>query len=59
VDDTVPMTQSLRLAESLRAVIGNEKVSLNIVENADHFSGKHQSQENISKIIDFLDQYLS
>jgi acetyl esterase/lipase len=57
-DDTVPMSQSLSLAESLRAVIGNEKVALNIVENADHFSGKHQSPENITKIIDFLDKYL-
>ena len=57
-DDTVPMTQSLELAESLRAVLGNEKVALNIVENADHFSDKHQSRENITKVIDFLDKCL-
>jgi acetyl esterase/lipase len=57
-DDTVPLTQSLRLADSLRSVIGNEKVALNIVENADHFSGRHQSQENLAKVIDFLDKCL-
>lgn len=57
-DDTVPITQSLKLAEALRSAIGNKKVVLKIVENADHFSAKHQSQENIKEIIEFLDQYL-
>ncbi len=57
-DNLVPITQSLVLAEALRATIGHEKVVLSIIENADHFSGKHQSQENIGKILDFLDKYL-
>ena len=57
-DDLVPYLQSLNLANSLRAVLGQEKVVLSIIENANHFSGIHQSKENIAKALDFLDQFL-
>jgi len=57
-DDLVPYLQSVRLAEALRAVMAPEKVVLEMIERAGHFSGIHQSTENINKILVFLNRYL-
>jgi acetyl esterase/lipase len=57
-DRLVPYLQSLMLAEALRSAIGQEKVVLEIIENAGHFDGVHQSEKNIEKILDFLDKFL-
>jgi acetyl esterase/lipase len=57
-DDLVPYLQSVMLAEALKAAIEPEKVVLELVENAGHFSGVHQSTIYINKALDFLDKYL-
>jgi acetyl esterase/lipase len=57
-DDLVPYLQSVELAEKLTAVIGPENVTLNLIENADHFDAAHNSPENVKKVFDFLDRHL-
>ena len=57
-DEIVPYLQSVNLAEALIAVIGKDKVLLNLIENAGHFDPVHYSPENMKKALDFLDKYL-
>ncbi len=57
-DEIVPYLQSVNFAKALTAVIGEEKVLLNLIENATHLDPKHNSPDNISKALDFLDKFL-
>jgi len=57
-DDLVPHLQSVELAEKLTAAIGQEKVTLNLIENAGHFDAAHNSPENIEMVFAFLERHL-
>jgi acetyl esterase/lipase len=58
VDRLVPYLQSVNLAKVLTDAIGQEKVTLNLIEDVDHFDSIHNSSNNIDKALDFLDRYM-
>ena len=57
-DHLVPYLQSVNFACVLVDTIGQEHVMLNLIEGVDHFDPEHNSSENVSKALDFLDRYL-
>jgi acetyl esterase/lipase len=57
-DHIVPYLQSINLARMLVDAIGQEKVVLNLVENIDHFDSIHNSPRNVTKALNFLDEYM-
>jgi acetyl esterase/lipase len=57
-DHLVPYLQSVNLAQALVDAIGQENVTLNLIEGVDHFDAVHNSFENVSKALDFLDRFL-
>jgi acetyl esterase/lipase len=58
VDHLVPYLQSVNFARVLIDTIGQENVTLNLLEGIDHFDLEHNSPENVNKALDFLDRYL-
>jgi len=58
VDHLVPYQGSVNLASKLKAVIGKEKVTLELFENNDHAGPAFTTVQNIYKVFSFLDQYL-
>ena len=57
-DHFVPYLQSVNFARVLVDTIGQENVTLNLIEGVDHFDWDHNSSENVNKALDFLDRYL-
>ncbi len=57
-DTNVPTQQSIDFAEKLTAVLGKDKVTLEILEGAGHGGTQFDSEENVKKIIAFLDSVL-
>lgn len=57
-DSTVPAQQSVELAEVLRRVLGEDKVRLELIDDAVHLDPKFQSPENLDRVFRFLDQHL-
>lgn len=57
-DDVIPYLQSIEFAKALESVIGKSQVKLKLIENAGHFDRIHSSPENISEVLDFLDEHL-
>jgi acetyl esterase/lipase len=58
-DATVPVQQSIELAEKLRKICGDERVTLYIFEGFDHGDRRFESPVNVTKILDFLDRHLN
>ena len=57
-DDVIPYLQSVEFAKALESVIGKSQVKLKLIENAGHFDRIHSSPENISEVLDFLEEHL-
>jgi dipeptidyl aminopeptidase/acylaminoacyl peptidase len=57
-DPVVPVQQSIEFAEKLTKVIGRKKVHLELLDGAEHADPRFESQENVDKVLDFLDQHL-
>jgi acetyl esterase/lipase len=57
-DATVPAQQSVGLAEKLRRAIGEDKVLLEILADAEHADLRFETPENVAKVLDFLDRHL-
>lgn len=57
-DDTVPYQQSVHFAASARALLGDEWVKLEILPGARHADGAFATEQNVQKVLDFLDQSL-
>jgi acetyl esterase/lipase len=57
-DPVVPAQQSVNMAARLRAVLGPERVTLELIEGAEHADPKFETRENVSRVLDFLDQHL-
>lgn len=57
-DTNVPMQQSIDFANDLKAVLGEDKVTLDILEGASHGGGTFDTTENLNKIFAFLDRVL-
>jgi acetyl esterase/lipase len=57
-DDTVPHLQSVSFAAKLQAVLGAEKVTLDLLEGAQHADPRFGSSENLERVFRFLDRHL-
>lgn len=57
-DSNVPTQQSIDFAEKLKAVLGEDKVTLDILEGAGHGGAQFDSSENLEKVFAFLDSVL-
>jgi len=57
-DPVVPVQQSINFAAKLEAVIGKDKVNLELLEGAEHGDPKFETSENLVKVYAFLDKYL-
>jgi acetyl esterase/lipase len=57
-DHLVPTQQSTNFAAKLKPVLGNEKVTLHLLEGAKHGGPEFRTPENLDLVFDFLDKYL-
>jgi acetyl esterase/lipase len=57
-DATVPCLQSVHFAEKLSAVLGPDKVILNLLEGARHADPMFETTENLERVFAFLDTHL-
>ena len=57
-DDVVPYQQSVNFAAKARAMLGREKVRLELLPGARHADPAFGTPQNIQKVLDFLDQTL-
>jgi len=57
-DFTVPVQQSIGLAENLKQVCGEERVVLELFEGFEHGDHRLGSPVNIKRVLDFIDQHL-
>jgi acetyl esterase/lipase len=58
-DVVVPVQQSIRFAAVLRQVLGEEKVTLELLEGAGHADPGFETAENVQRVLDFLDRTLT
>jgi acetyl esterase/lipase len=56
-DPVVPAQQSVDMAARLRAVLGPERVALELIEGAEHADPRFETRENVSRVLHFLDQH--
>lgn len=57
-DDIVPCLQSVYFAEKLAAILGSERVTIDLLEGAQHGDPQFGSPENLERVFVFLDKYL-
>ena len=57
-DATVPVQQSIEFAAKLKQALGNDRVTLELLESAEHADVAFETAENVKKVLDFLDRYL-
>lgn len=58
IDNTVPMQQSVILKDKLLEFLPEDKVEFEIIKGAKHADLKFETEENVKKVINFLDKYL-
>ncbi|MDW7755627.1 MAG: alpha/beta hydrolase [Brevefilum sp.] len=58
MDGTVPVQQSIELAQKIKEVCGEERVTLEIFEGFEHGDPRFESPVNVARVLDFLDQQL-
>lgn len=58
MDNVVPYLQSVDLADSLKKAIGENKVKLKLFDNCGHDGADFYTEENLKKVITFLDSVL-
>ena len=58
VDHLVPSQQSVNLAKTLAQVLGNEKVSLEILNDQEHGVPAFSTTWHLTKVFLFLDTYI-
>jgi pimeloyl-ACP methyl ester carboxylesterase len=58
-DKLVPTEQSIHFAQQLEAVLGKEKIKIELLENASHGDKMFGSNENLIKVFDFLEKKLN
>lgn len=57
-DRVIPLAQSVHFAEALRKAAGPQRVTLDVLPNADHLDERFTTSENLSKVLDFLDGHM-
>lgn len=58
IDSVVPVQQSIRLAENLSRVCGDDGVVLELFEGFEHADRRFDSPVNVKRVLDFIDQHL-
>jgi acetyl esterase/lipase len=58
-DHLVPWQQSTMLAEKITQAAGQDKVRLEILEQADHGDPLFETEENMKKVFDFIDHVVN
>jgi acetyl esterase/lipase len=58
IDRNIPYTQSRNFYEALKKVLGDQKVSFELLDGAGHGGPQFSSPANLEKVIAFLDKYL-
>jgi acetyl esterase/lipase len=57
-DRVVPVQQSIGLAENLKRICGEDRVTLDLFEGFEHGDRRFDSPVNVRRVLDFLDQHL-
>jgi dipeptidyl aminopeptidase/acylaminoacyl peptidase len=57
-DNLVPTEQSINFAADLEKVLGNKKMTLDLLEGAGHDISQFNEKSNVDKVFAFLDKYL-
>jgi acetyl esterase/lipase len=57
-DPVVPVQQSIEFAEKLKQVLGEKRVTLELLDGAEHADVRFETSENVSRVLDFLDIHL-
>ena len=57
-DATVPVQQSVVAAAELKAVLGDDMVTLELLEEAGHADPRFETPENVNRVLGFLDKHL-
>jgi acetyl esterase/lipase len=57
-DPVVPVQQSIEFAEKLRPILGEDNITLELLEGAEHADVRFETPENVSRVLDFLDSHL-
>jgi dipeptidyl aminopeptidase/acylaminoacyl peptidase len=54
----VPVQQSIEFAQKLRQALGEDKVTLELLEGAEHADPRFEIQQNVDRVLNFLDKHL-
>jgi acetyl esterase/lipase len=57
-DPIVPVQQSIEFADKLTQIVGEDCVTLELLEGAEHADVRFETPENVSRVLDFLDKHL-
>jgi len=57
-DAVVPVQQSIGFAAKLRSSLGPDRVTLELLEGAEHADPRFEAPENVQRVLDFLDEHL-
>ena len=57
-DAVVPVQQSINFAAKLKAALGPQMVTLELLEGAEHADPRFEASENVERVLSFLDQHL-
>jgi acetyl esterase/lipase len=57
-DPVVPVQQSIEFAEKLQKVLGENRVTLELLDGAEHADIRFETPENVGRVLDFLDNHL-
>jgi acetyl esterase/lipase len=57
-DCVVPVQQSVDFASKLSKILNEDRVRLELIQDAEHADPKFESPENVKKVLDFLDKCL-
>ena len=57
-DATVPVQQSISLAQKMKQVCGDDRVILEVFEGFEHADRRFESPVNVRRVLNFIDQHL-
>lgn len=57
-DRVIPLAQSVHFASVAETAAGKDRVTLDILGNADHLDARFASPENTARVLDFLDAHM-
>jgi acetyl esterase/lipase len=57
-DCVVPVQQSVNFAAKLSKTLGEDRVKLELIQDAEHADPRFESPENVNKVLEFLDKHL-